>query len=213
MSLALRPPRQSSLGLSFVEDFRRGYAGVAKNGGTITGTVPIEPGGWLVFNNNIANHITYPPLRLQGVTAFSAWAYVKELSAIAAFQTIFGIQNEFILFTTDNWTNARFDILVSGVDRAVVGVLPVVASGNARLLVGTWTSGDYLRLYHNGVQLGVSSSTYAGSIIETPTPSLLVGVINGPSWPLTGKVRDFGTVNRQFSQAEVLAMYNNNLLR
>lgn len=208
MSMVNKPPRTSALGAMWSEDFGRGIAGINKNGGTIAGTVSTDRNGWISMAG--ASQITYPAQRFGGLTEISFGSWVKDTSG-AGYQTIVmsadWVTSGFVLHTPNDWVSINMRINISGTQRLVSIAFP----GGRVHLVCTWKSGEGIRGYANGVEIGISAA-YAGVVSQSVINSVMVGSSSGFQY-LTGKIKDPFFVGRQLSAAEVLDLYNNRTFR
>jgi len=165
MSLALRPPRTSALGVSWSESFRRGRLGVRKNQGTINGVVPIV-GAAARFDGNTANYISYPHLTTRGVTGITVGARVKDAAALLQCvvgqirSTAWPANVEFQLYINANGTWGF--TIHNGAGSQARGTTGVLTGDD--LIIGTWTSGGPISMYQNGELDPNSGGVYAGSL-------------------------------------------------
>ena len=216
MSMTTRPPKTSALGMAWTEDFKRGYTGIAKGGGIITGAVPIV-GEWSTFDST--NMITYPSLRISSA-ALSVGCWCRKIVADTAIQMLFKQMDDaalsgFYVRTADTWATVVGCIIISGTSRTVAAVVPAgsVTSSAPNLFIVTWASGDYIRLYHNGVQTGISGATYTGVVTELPLQCFTLGAWSAGVQGLKGEMKMPHVVNRQLSAQEVMDLYAGKSLR
>jgi len=212
MSLAIRPPRRSALGVTWCEDFRRGRLGVRKNQGTIMQTPPSVvgfDGKWASFPGDADVLIQYPQLRTAGRTAFTAACRTRGVTIVdhQALICMYGaVGGDVFLFDLGSNSKPALHIAISGVTRWVEGAVTDWTVEHDVLV--TWSTGDYIRMYVDGLLSDVSGAAYAGAMDEVAQP-LRLGVRNSDDYPLDGDMADpLVDLTRAWSAAEVMAYHN-----
>jgi hypothetical protein len=218
VSVAIRSPRRSALGVTWCEDFSRGRLGVVKNQGVITEVAPNVigfDGRWARFPNNVAARLAYPHVNVQAQTSITFGCRVSSLgSSVGAVQALMGQQNPgatagFTFYVNQAVTSIRSDIVISGLNRAVL-FSPTTITKETSVIV-TWTSGDYIRMIVNGELAALSGATFAGSITDDGTLPLYVGSFNATLYPVNGSISEPFIARRAFSASEARAWHNRSL--
>lgn len=69
-----------------------------------------------------------------------------------------------------------------------------------------WETGDFIRLYRNGVQVGISAATYAGALSATTALPHLLGSNSTTTRSVHGRYAHFALYNRALTLAEIYGL-------
>lgn len=219
MSMIIHPTRTSALNMYWTEDFTRGYNGVAKNGGVITGTVPTLNGSrWAKFT--AVARIDYPR-HIGNNTAMTVGCWYKNLNLGATSGALLSswysttLEYSYLLWISGMAGNLQVYFKINSADRsALIARSSIVELSTGNLLIGRWESGDYVELWFNGVRVAQSVGTYTGTVDPKPNP-ICLGNGNGAAynWGFIGEMADPFIINRKLSDTEIVNMFNKGMLR
>lgn len=220
MSLILQPPCLTALGLRWCEDFRRGPVGVAKNRGSIHGTVPnivdLE-GRWAKFPGLDSAYIEYPYVVQTPSDSITVSILLRNVVTTGTDQLIIGKADgagfpanvEWFMYLNvgNNWLS--FGCNINAGWRAA-DYNSFTGWNETFRLTGTWKSGDNVRLYLNENQISQSSSTHTGTMNKVDNP-LILGRRVDAGTPFKGEMADPSIYNRALSQPEIEELINQSL--
>ena len=185
-----------------------GYHGTYVGAPTLgaSGLVPNSAAS-LQLAGDVADHVLLPTaLRdaLTGATGvtFAAWVKVGRTGAPA--QVAIGISGAYHALYLSVSTRPACTFNVSGTQRVATASV-ALALGATRFVVGTWSSGDYVRLYVNGVQVATSPAAYSGAISTNLLASYLGRTVAGN--PYTGNLDEAAIFLSALSPAQVAEQY------
>jgi hypothetical protein len=118
----------------------------------------------------------------------------------------FGDQGHYLGLTSISTPHASLNI--AGTQRAVSAASAVGVTETVHMAV-TWRSGDYVRLYVNGVQVAVSGATYIGQLTAASTPNIGIGAFNtsSPAQYTAGFHDEMAVYPFQLTASEIAAHY------
>lgn len=211
MTLAIRSPRKSALGVDFLEDGKRGKLAVRKNQGILNGNCNVDVDGYFHTFAAAVSWLQYPRLITGGRTAITVGCWVKDFVHSGVTQFIMGQAS---LVGWDN--NIEFMLYVNAADTmafylkrqgaAAVAVSSILLlDANPTFIAATWASADTTRIFVNGEQNNAGAAG-AGTINDADQP-LTVGLRANGDVPLTGRVREPWIEFRRWSAAEIRDYY------
>jgi len=219
MSMAIRSPRQSAMGVRWTEDFRRGRDGVRRNQGDIAEVAPDYigfEGKWVRFTEG-NSRILYPRLNLLGVAAITFGARFEKFVSTGTNQYAFCQGNAaawptgvgFIMVFSPHTTRIDCGVQIAGAYKNAA-VTTWTEWTDEFSVVCTWESGDYVRLYGNGEQIKESNLT-AGVLVDAGN-NVSIGGDDNLSNDAEGSVADpFVDLGRAWTADEILAWHNRSL--
>ncbi len=172
-----------SLDLVFYQDFKRGAQSVYDNGGIVDGTIDLSKGrvkfeggnnGAILYNGRLNSGgrdeltmaIWYEGPFTTGGSTYDTW--------LGQINSVDVPPSEFTLRYRDGLNRLYIFINIDGTVRNIFFEPTASEKVGKHLLVGTWKSGEPMRIYLDGV-LKDSSANYSGEIVR-PGPNTVLSI-------------------------------------
>lgn len=150
------------------------------------------------------DQISIPTLDLNGWTEFTAlWRiywyadYGEVIPYIYDFGANFGHYGYYNIAGNNFWLQLK----ISGVNRFLTYVFEPAFRWDMYAL--RWESGDFIRLYRNGVQVAISGAAHAGILNATTALPHLLGTNNTTTRTIHGRYAHFALYNRALTVNEI----------
>lgn len=170
----------------------------------LPGALPGDPNTAMGFDGS-TGVITAVFIAMPGPISLETWVYFAANGDVAGNPIIVSQDSEGQYLRVLASRVPRFVLKIATVQRTVDGVAALSAAAWHHL-VGTWQSGDVLRLYADGVEVVNSVTPYTG--VLTSFGSLVnIGRFQAPSNYLLGRLDEVALYNAVLSPARVLAHY------
>jgi len=223
MSISVKPPRRSALGVAWHGDFSRGWDGIARADGIRYGVgadqVSLD-GRWAEFHGANGEAIIYPPQECLARDEITCGVWYKDIEIQGeSYATFVGQWDTSAGSPTGRSWAIRFrdtsQIYFSlgsggGLNNLSDAITADQRSG-VHLVVCRWKSGSNMDIYFDGELLD-SGGSFAGTLDSYDTP-LSVGRDNNTDASPVGQLADPFVEFRYWSEEEIRDLYRGSLFR